>query len=247
MLSHLAGPPTGQPDDGPTLVVGPSLGTAVRRLWEPVLPHLPPTLRVVGWDLPGHGNAAPADHCSFPDVAADLLAALPPRFAYAGVSAGGAVGLHLALAAPSRIDRLTAICTGAVIGTPTGWQERATLVEQHGTGAVVDGSSQRWFAPGFTGGSALLDDLRSIDARSYAAVCRGLAEHDVRERLRSITTPVLAVAGSEDVATPPDALRFLASAVPNGRVTVVPGVAHLPTVEAPQALASLVWPGTRGQ
>ena len=50
--------------------------------------------------------------------------------------------------------------------------------------------------------------------------------------------PVLAVAGAEDVATPPDKLREIADGVPRGRYVELAGVAHLAPAEAPDAVAT---------
>ena len=71
-------------------------------------------------------------------------------------------------------------------------------------------------------------------------MCGALAGFDVRHRLGRIAAPVLAVAGAEDLATPPDSLREIADGVQDGRLVVLDGVAHLAPVEAPAAVARLV-------
>jgi len=235
VLSELGGP-----SDGPTLLVGPSLGTDVRRLWSPVVPLLGDTWRVVGWDLPGHGASPTATGFTLQELAEGILSVTRGSFVYAGVSAGGAVGLELVLTAPSRVTSAALICTGARIGTPAGWHERADLVEQHGTEAVVAGSAARWFAPGFTGGAEMLDALATVDRHGYSAVCRALAAHDVRHRLAEVTVPLLAVAGAADVATPVETLMEMAEAAPGAELVVVDGVGHLPTVEDPARIAALL-------
>jgi 3-oxoadipate enol-lactonase/4-carboxymuconolactone decarboxylase len=234
-LSELGGP-----SDGPVLLVGPSLGTDVRRLWSPVVPLLGDRWRVVGWDLPGHGSSPAATGFSLSDVADELLDLLPGRFAYAGVSAGGAVGLELVLTAPERITSAALICTGARIGTPGAWHERADLVELEGTAAVAAGSAARWFAPGFTDGGELLGALLAVDPSGYAAVCRALAAHDLRDRLAEVAVPLLTVAGARDLATPVETLAEIASGAPAAELVVIDGVAHLPTVEAPARVAALL-------
>lgn len=226
--------------ESPPLVVGPSLGTSVAQLWGPVLPYLRPGQQVWGWDLPGHGVSTPATGFSLEQLAIALLDQLPAAFDYAGVSVGGAVGLHLALADPTRVRCVAAICTGAVIGTPSGWEERAAQVEDFGTSSVVQQSAARWFADGFAGGASLLQALPDVDDRSYAAVCRALAGHDVRDRLGSIEAPLVAVAGTRDLATPVELLEELAQRVMQGDLVVLDGVAHLPTIEAPEAVARAI-------
>jgi 3-oxoadipate enol-lactonase/4-carboxymuconolactone decarboxylase len=258
---HLTGVRLGGRPDQPLLIVGPSIGTAVADLWGPCARTLAADFQVVGWDLPGHGtNAAALDPDAGPLTIAALAAAVvelvdqvapadpgwpATRFHYAGDSVGGAVGLQLLLDAPDRVVDATLLCTGARIGTPESWAERASTVRASGTAAVVEGSAQRWFDPGFlerepAAGSGLLDALREIDAAGYAAVCDALAGFDVRERLGEVAVPVLAVAGASDVATPPALLAEVADGVADGRLVVLDEVAHLPPIEAPEAVARLV-------
>lgn len=246
---HLGGRP-----ELPLLVLGPSLGTSVTALWSAAAEHLARDFRVVGWDLPGHGsNRLPvgASPVTVGGLAADVLAVVDEvagpsaAFHYAGDSVGGAVGLQLLLDAPDRVLTATALCTGATIGTPESWLERAATVRASGTPSMVSGSAQRWFGPGFlerepARGSALLHALSDADDEGYAAVCGALATYDVRHRLAEVAAPVLAVAGELDQPTPPSALEEIADGVPDGRAVVLPGVAHLAPVEAPEEVARLV-------
>jgi 3-oxoadipate enol-lactonase/4-carboxymuconolactone decarboxylase len=238
-------------DDRPLLVVGPSLGTSVTALWSGVAELLGERFHVVGWELPGHGSGAPVTAgFTIADLAAGVLAAVdralgPVAFGYAGDSVGGAVGLQLALDAPARLTGAAVLCTGARIGEPDGWRERAELVRSSGTPAVVEISAKRWFGPGFLDrdpatGTALLRSLQDADAESYALVCEALGGFDLRSRLGEIAVPVLAVAGSHDVATPAGSLQADAAAIPGGRFVELDGVAHLAPAEAPRAVASLL-------
>ena len=71
-------------------------------------------------------------------------------------------------------------------------------------------------------------------------VCEALAEFDVRDQLGKIDVPVLAVAGSADVATPPENLSEIAEGVQHGRLVELDDVGHLAPVEAPTAVARLI-------
>ncbi len=86
----------------------------------------------------------------------------------------------------------------------------------------------------------MLDALRDTDDESYAQVCEALADFDVTGRLAEITTPVLAIAGALDIATPPEGLQHIASGVKDGRLVVLDGIGHLAPVEAPHRLAELI-------
>lgn len=247
----VVGVPLGGPDDAPLLLVGPSLGTSAAALWSPAAVPLSEHLRVVGWDLPGHGHHRnDVAVLTISDLAAGVLRladALAPGqpFHYAGDSVGGAVGLQLLLDAPERVATATLLCTGARIGTEEAWRDRAATVRASGTGSMVEGSAQRWFAPGFLErepavASVLLHVLRDTDAEGYARTCEALATFDVTGRLAEITAPVLAVAGAHDQPTPPALLAEIADGVRHGRLVVLDNVAHLAPAEAPHVVARLV-------
>jgi 3-oxoadipate enol-lactonase / 4-carboxymuconolactone decarboxylase len=236
--------------DGELLLLGPSLGTSAKTLWSAAAERLTQRAHVVGWDLPGHGRSPAAEAFGIPELAAGVLAladdiAPGTTFHYGGDSIGGAVGLQLLLDAPGRLASATLLCTGAVIGTPEDWAARAATTRAFGTRALVDLAAQRWFAAGFTDrrpddASALLNALRDTDDESYARACEALAAFDVTDRLSEITTPTLAIAGAEDIATPPDGLARIASSVKDGRLVVLDGVAHLAPAESPQRVAELI-------
>ena len=169
----------GRPDL-PLLVLGPSLGTSATTLWSAAATPLAEHFQVVAWDLPGHGHhrgPLGEDPVTVASLAADVLAVVdelsdsfhPVPFHYAGDSVGGAVGLQLLLDAPLRVASATLLCTGAMIGTPESWAERAAQVRASGTPSLVSASAERWFAPGFLEreperGSALLHALSDADA-----------------------------------------------------------------------------------
>ncbi|MGA1838226.1 alpha/beta fold hydrolase [Herbiconiux sp. 11R-BC] len=226
----------------PVLVLGPSLGTSTA-VWAAVAERLAADFTVVSWDLPGHGaSAARTSPFHLADLADEVSALTDAdEYFYAGVSLGGAVGLHLALR-DKRMRGLAALCTGAIIGTPAGWHERAALVRASGTTTLVEASRQRWFAPGDLTPSEqhLLEQLPSIDDESYALSCEALARHDVRSELPRIAVPVLAAWGEHDLVTPAASAEEIAQGVPAGRTERIPAAGHLPPVEQPDAVASLL-------
>lgn len=243
--------------DLPLLVLGPSLGTSAATLWGTCARHLVDDFDVLGWDLPGHGTNphVPGEAFTMAELAAGVLRAVDEAlelrgdpggsFAYAGDSVGGAVGLQLALDAPDRLVGAVLLCTGARIGDLASWADRIAQVRASGTSVMVTPSAQRWFGPGFLEraperGSGLLHALSATEDAGYVRVCEALAHFDVRARLAEVEVPVLAVAGSHDVATPPELLRALADGVRHGAFVELPGVAHLAPAERPEDVAELL-------
>ncbi|MFJ5916246.1 3-oxoadipate enol-lactonase [Streptomyces ardesiacus] len=237
LLNHLSEGPA----SAPPLLLGPSLGTSYA-LWDAVAPELSAGHRVIRWDLPGHGGSR-ADligpGATVGDLA-DLVLALADslgveRFAHAGVSLGGAVGLHLAVHHPERVSSLAVVCSSAHFDGAKAWRERAAQVREEGLARLARSADARWFTPGFTV-PRLVRDHREADPGAYAACCDALAAFDLRDRVGEISVPTLLIAGREDPATPPAHLRELADAVPGATLTEIPGASHLAPAERPQAV-----------
>lgn len=239
----------------PLLLLGPSLGTSAEALWSDCAAELTGHFEILAWDLPGHGaNTGLFDPFDVAELAVGVLALADDRlaergqpgtsFVYAGDSVGGAVGLQLLLDAPDRIVAAVLLCTGAKIGEPDGWHERAATVRACGTSMMVEGSAARWFAPDFLDHQrevgALLHALREAGDEGYAQVCEALASFDVRDRLPEIAAPVLAVGGAWDVPTPPGKLEEIARGVQTGQLVVLDDVAHLAPAERPAIVAELL-------
>ncbi|MEI5097488.1 alpha/beta fold hydrolase [Streptomyces sp. PmtG] len=233
------------PATAPPLLLGPSLGTSTA-LWDAVTPLLSGAHRVLRWDLPGHGGSPPdllapgARVADLADLVLDLADRVGlERFAYAGVSLGGAVGLHLAVHHRARLTRLAVVCSSARFGDPEAWRDRAALVRREGLRDLARTAPRRWFTPGFTV-PRLVADHRRADPGAYAACCDALAAYDLRRELPAITTPTVVVAGREDRATPPAHGREIAAAVPRARYVELRHAAHLAPAERPEAVARVI-------
>lgn len=240
--------------DKPLVVVGPSLGTSTV-LWTEAAALLGAEYDVIGWDLPGHGVSPEASEtfsvAELADAVVELVDSIAPGavFHYAGVSLGGATGLQLGIKHGERLKTLSVQCTGAKLGTPEGWLERAETVRAQGTAVMIQGSVQRWFAPGFMDrqpvvSSRLLHALRDADRFSYAFCCEALAGFDVRSELGSITVPTQALAGVEDTVAPPSFAEEIAGGINAGGGSAVSvaldGVGHLAPAEAPAVVADIM-------
>lgn len=227
----------------PLLVLGPSLGTSTI-LWESAAPLLREWYRLVAWDLPGHG-ASPAATAPFTvaDLADAVAAAVDEPFLYAGVSLGGATGLELLLRHPGRVSAAAIVASGALLGEPRAWRDRAAKVRAESTSSIIISSAERWFAPTSMAehpelAGRLLHALQNADGESYALCCEALAAYDVRGWLGSVAAPVLALWGRHDAVAPEAKAVEIATGVADGRVDVIEGAAHLPPAEQPAATAA---------
>jgi 3-oxoadipate enol-lactonase len=237
------------PPGAPLLLLGPSLGTSTV-LWDEAAVSLRAHFRVAAWDLPGHGRA---DAASEPFVVGELADAVveavdgfgEEHVLYAGVSLGGAVGLELALRHGERLLALAVVCSGASIGTPSSWRERAERVLRVGTASLVVESATRWFAPTTLArspsiASTLLESLADVDDESYSRCCEALADYDIHDRLAELQLPVQAIWADQDVVTPESSSREIVDGVARGELAAVQNAGHLAPAERPEEIAELL-------
>lgn len=230
----------------PVIVFGNALGTRMS-LWSAVAGRLADDYQIYLSDLPGHtlpaADDSGASDFTVSDLASGLVASLADigveKFAYAGVSISGAIGLTLALEHPEALTGLVACATSAKFGTAESWAERIKDVEEDGTRGLLDDTADRWFAAGFltediAAGHLILTDLALIDDAAYIACARALTSYDLSDGLQAISTPTLFLAGAQDPGCTPEAMTELADQVHESRLAVVPDAAHLPMAEHPE-------------
>lgn len=233
--------------DGPAVVFANSLGTDLR-LWDAVLPLLPP-IRAIRFDKRGHGLSArgPQDGIDgYADDAAALIEAVAGGpVVFVGLSIGGMIGQALAARRPDLVRALVLSNTAARMGTPDAWAARIDAIRRGGIEAIGDAVMERWFAPAFRATPALdlwRNMLVRTDAEGYAAACAAIAAADLTETTARLALPVLAIAGGQDGASPPDLVRGTAGLIPGAAFHSISGAGHLPCVEDPAAWAALVAP-----
>jgi 3-oxoadipate enol-lactonase len=235
------------PEDGPALVFANSLGTDLR-LWDAVLPLLPEGLRVVRWDKRGHGRSEvpePPYHMGMlvSDAEAVMEAACVRDAVFCGLSIGGMIAQGIAVKRPDLVAAIVLSNTAAKIGTPELWDMRIETVTARGMEPLADGVMERWFGRDFLEGP----DLATWRARfcetppaGYAGCCAAIKGTDFYTPTSGLRLPTLAIAGSEDGATPPDLVRETADLIPGADFALIRRAGHLPCVEAPADYAALL-------
>ena len=234
------------PEGAPVLVLANSLGTGLG-LWSRNLPHWQGSFRVLRYDLRGHGGSGlRSEPFGVDDLGRDVVELLDElgigRVSFCGLSLGGAIGQWLAANEPGRIDRLVLACTTARFGESEQWLERASKVRAEGLESIAESVLARWFTSAMADPdvAAFREMLLSTPAEGYAATCEALARWDFRNRVGEIRAPTLVVVGAADPVTAPPDIELLAEGIPDARLVVLPGAAHLANVERPDAFAAAV-------
>ena len=65
-------------------------------------------------------------------------------------------------------------------------------------------------------------------------------QHDTLDRLHEITVPTMVVAGEIDIVTSPRYGQVVADGIPGASFVVLPGEAHQPFQESPEAFNAMV-------
>jgi 3-oxoadipate enol-lactonase len=233
--------------DGPALVFANSLGTDFR-LWDAVLPRLPPGLRVIRYDKRGHGlsscPSAPYGMGALVSDAERLLDHLGVRdCVFVGLSIGGMIAQGLAVKRPDLLRGMVLSNTAARIGTREMWEARIAAVRAGGIEALADAVMERWFSRAFRA-TPELELWRSMlvrqPAEGYIGCSAAIAGTDFYTPTASLSLPTLAIAGSEDGSTPPDLVRETAALVRGSRFHLIRGAGHLPCVEKPAEYAEVL-------
>ena len=135
----------------PILVLSHSIGCD-HGMWDPQIPDFLQHFRVLRYDTRGHGGSdSPAGEYSMDQLGLDVLLLVDSlgssKFAFCGLSMGGAVGQCLAAHAPERLTHLVLADTSPQFGPKENWSKRRETVLREGMRGITDMVMQRFFSP----------------------------------------------------------------------------------------------------
>ncbi|MEU0938200.1 MULTISPECIES: 3-oxoadipate enol-lactonase [unclassified Embleya] len=237
------------PADAPVLILGPSLGSELG-MWDAQIPELSRHHRVLRYDLRGHGTSHPVPGtASVGDLVGDVLTLADSygikRFAYAGISLGGAVGLWMGVHHSERLTALVSCSSSARFGEPEPWLERAATVRSRGMRELADTVIRRWFTPEYATREPaevrrILDMLYGCPPEGYAGCCEALARYDLRSELGRIDVPTLVIGAERDPSTPIEQARELAAGISGATLVEVGDAAHLVNIQQAEVVTSAI-------
>jgi pimeloyl-ACP methyl ester carboxylesterase len=226
-------------------------GTAVSaRSWEPMVPLLAGSHRVIRIDLPGCGRSARPDGASYavPDQARRVGAALDRlgvgQAVVVGHSSGGTVATALTEQRPELVAAVALVNTGPDMAAyiakdvPIRAEAWADLTDEQVRQAMSDG-----FRPGYEIPPALVEQFRDVDFYVFMAISQAvrayLGERGLSDRLAPLGKPLLVIFGEEDRRWRPSSAADYYG-VPGATVEMLPGVGHSPNLEDPTRTAALL-------
>jgi 3-oxoadipate enol-lactonase len=235
---------------GPLLVLFHSL-LSDRASFDRIVPALSESFRVVVPELPGFGLSQAVEG-GLSAVADRMAEAVTDRAAgeeaiVLGNGYGGFVALQMAIRHPALASRLVLADCGAAFSEPgrQAFRNMAGAAESKGLSAITDVAMRRLFAPEFQENNPeLMQDRREAFLRTdtgvFRAACESLAELDLRPDLAKVRAPVLVLVGEHDEATPPPMSHELAAGLPDAKLVILPGCAHVPQLQSPELFLGAV-------
>ncbi len=216
-------------------------------MWDAQIKALSTTHRVIAYDIRGFGASdVGTGQASIEFFVDDLMGVLDAlkvdKAILCGLSMGGYIALRAVERHPERVERLILCDTRSEADSNEAKVKRAKAVQS----IQKDGIEP--FAKEFVKGVLAAKTLESkpeivkilihqISKNSVVGICGALiamaARTDTTEALPKIKVPTLILVGEEDKLTPPDSARKMAGLIPQSKLEIIPGAAHMSNLENP--------------
>jgi poly(3-hydroxyoctanoate) depolymerase len=220
-------------------------------MWQPLVRELAPRHELIGFDLPGTGRSArPRWPLRMPQLAR-LVTELLDELGYEkpdvlGYSLGGIVAQELARRAPERIRRLVLCATTP--GLPSVPPDPIVTTLMLTPARYWNRQLAELILPIIAGGRTARDpgvlekglEMRLVQppsALGYLYQLYALSGWTSHPWIRSVRHESLVLHGDHDPVVPLANGRYLADALPHGRLEVLSGAGHLFLLDEPASVA----------
>jgi pimeloyl-ACP methyl ester carboxylesterase len=235
---------------GPAVALGHGFVGDGRSTWARQIEALSADFTVVAWDAPGAGRSSdpPAEFrvAEYADCWASFLRALGlARVHLVGLSFGAIVALSVVGRNPALPASLTLVggyagWRGSLLGEEVDARLRTCLR----LSALPPEDFARAMIPSMFSATApeavvasFLPSVRRFHPAGFRTMALASAEADLRDVLAQVRIPTLLVHGEHDVRAPMKVAEEIRAGIPSSRLVVLPGVGHVATVEAPDAVS----------
>ena len=236
---------------GETLVLLHGFGADKDNFTE-VSPYLTGDFHVIAPDHIGFGESSKPTGADYSPIAQaqrlhELVARLGlERFHLGGSSMGGHIAMTYATLYPHEVKSLWLLDPGGVWSAPEA--EMRTIIRKTGVNPLTAKTPEEFrkvfdivmskppFIPGFVLDEMAKKRIANFDLEQN--IFAQLSADNVEERVRGLATPTLLVWGAEDRVLNPEAAPILEGLLSNVKTIIMPGIGHLPMLEAPKQTAT---------
>lgn len=233
--------------EGPAVLLVAGLGGR-GAFWANQIDSLARHFRVITFDHRGCGNSTPGmtvDNVAH--MASDVIALMDvlgvASAHLVGHSTGGAIGQHIALEAPARLDKLVLSCSwpGPDAYFTELFRNRRAVLEHCGPLDYLSGGTflampSRFLQPQIEAATSYMEARLAafpgldVELSRIAAV----AAHDLRAQLPSIDKQVLCIGAMDDQITPPGFTEEMAQLIPGAQLHLLDHGGHFSPMTVPE-------------
>ncbi len=179
---------------------------------------------------------------SVDELACDILAHTPARFALAGLSMGGIVAMEILRQAPERVERIALMDTNPLAEAEDVKARRLSqmmAVREGKLSAIMRNEMKPNYLSDEPRPNEILDLCMEMALKLGPHVflnqSRALMDRrDQSETLRRANLPALVLCGKSDTLCPMHRHKLMADLIAGSRLKVIEGAGHLPTLEQPK-------------
>jgi 3-oxoadipate enol-lactonase len=225
-------------------------------MWKAQVAALRDRYRVINIDGPGHGRSSavrqPFDMADCVRCVESVLDARKvDQAVLAGLSWGGMVAMATAVRKPERLRGVVVMdssCRREPLGNRLKYFAMGTVTREVGAiPLLLDRVEPLFFSKHTreTRRADIVDPWRSYVARLdresvwHALHCI-MDRKELTDELRRVRVPAMVVVGAEDIAQPPRESEHIAASIPNARLVVIPGAAHITAEERPNEVNTVL-------
>lgn len=180
---------------------------------------------------------------NFADMAAQVLASAPPKFAMAGLSMGGILAFEIWRQAPERVTHLALLDTNPHADAPSKKSIRFEQIAAAAAGKLeelaIESLKPLYLAEKNRDDKAMLKTILDMaltlgpevfERQSLAVMNRP----DSVPLLEGISCPTSVICGREDTICPVRFHEFMAQEIPDANLVVIDDCGHLSSMEQPE-------------
>lgn len=213
---------------------------ADRRMWRDTAARLAATHRTIAYDRRGFGETtAPVEVHSAVDDLRCVLDTQTEKAVLVGCSQGGRIVIDAALRFPDRVRGIVLIAPSVTGGPdPVYPPDIAPLMAIQL--APIELKARLWLDGPLAAENRVTGAARATFFAMNAAIRPAGKDIDVApnyDRLAEIAVPALVLCGDLDFPHIQARCRHLAATLPRANLKMLPGLGHLPSLEAPDAVA----------
>lgn len=230
--------------NGPAIVFAHGMGMD-HSIWDALIPLLPHGLRIIRFDMRGHGESStPNPPYSMGALVRDAEALLDhlgvQDCVFVGSSLGGMVAQGLAVKRLDQIRALVLTNTVTKIGTKENWARLIEKTKVSGLEPRFETELAQSFSAAFRRTPAITRWAELICAQridGFLGCAAAIAGTDFYTTTAKLRLPSLIIASADDAISPADMVRELAGLIPGATFQLIRKSGHLPMVEQPLVFA----------